>query len=115
MGTGEKKCLSYPRESLKMGTGKKKMLSYPKESLGMGTGEKKRLSYPKESLRMGTGEKKFLSYPRESLKMGTGEKVSFIPKGKFKNGYRKKKWIEIPKRKGKWTGNLLLENEIGKI
>lgn len=28
---------------------------------------------------------------------------------------RKKKWIEIPKRKGKWTGNLLLENEIGKI
>ena len=47
--------------------------------------------------------------------MGTGEKVSFIPKGKFKNGYRKKKWIEIPKRKGKWTGNLLLENEIGKI
>lgn len=42
-------------------------------------------------------------------------KVSFIPKGKFKNGYRKKKWIEIPKRKGKWTGNLLLENEIGKI
>lgn len=43
------------------------------------------------------------------------EKVSFIPKGKFKNGYRKKKWIEIPKRKGKWTGNLLLENEIGKI
>lgn len=78
MGIGEKKCLSYPRENLKMGTGKKKMLSYPKESLGMGT-------------------------------------VSFIPKGKFKNGYRKKKWIEIPKRKGKWTGNLLLENEIGKI
>ena len=23
MGTGEKKCLSYPRESLEMGTGKK--------------------------------------------------------------------------------------------
>ncbi len=38
MGIGEKKCLSYPRENLKMGTGKKKMLSYPKESLGMGTG-----------------------------------------------------------------------------
>lgn len=65
MGTGEKKCLSYPRENLKMGTGKKKMLSYPKESLGMGTGEKK--------------------------------------------------WIEIPPKKGKWTGNLLPENEIGKI
>ena len=42
-------------------------------------------------------------------------KVSFIPKGKFKNGYRKKKWIEIPPKKGKWTGNLLPENEIGKI
>lgn len=26
MGIGEKKCLSYPRENLKMGTGKKKML-----------------------------------------------------------------------------------------
>ena len=65
----------------------------------MGTGEKKMLSYPRESLRMGTGKKKMLSYPKESLEMGTG----------------KKKWIEIPKRKGKWTGNLLLENEIGKI
>ena len=43
------------------------------------------------------------------------EKDAFIPKGKPGNGYRKKKWIEIPKRKGKWTGNLLLENEIGKI
>ena len=48
---------------------------------------------------MGIGEKKMLSYP----------------KGKLENGYRKKKWIEIPKRKGKWTGNLLPENEIGKI
>lgn len=47
--------------------------------------------------------------------MGTGEKDAFIPKGKLGNGYRKKKWIEIPKRKGKWTGNLLTENEIGKI
>ncbi len=47
---------------------------------------------------MGIGEKKCLSYPKESLRMGT-----------------ERKWIEIPKRKGKWTGNLLLENEIGKI
>ena len=54
--------------------------------------------------------------PKGKLENGyRREKVSFIPKGKFKNGYRKKKWIEIPKRKGKWTGNLLLENEIGKI
>ena len=36
MGTGEKKCPSYPRESLEMGTGEKKRLSYPKESLKMG-------------------------------------------------------------------------------
>lgn len=43
------------------------------------------------------------------------EKDAFIPKGKPGNGYRKKKWIEIPKRKGKWIGNLLTENEIGKI
>lgn len=64
---------------------------------------------------MGTGEKKSLSYPKESRKMGTGKKNAFIPKGKLGNGYRKKKWIEIPKRKGKWTGNLLPENEIGKI
>ena len=51
-------------------------------------------------------------------KLGNGyrrEKAAFIPKGKSGNGYRKKKWIEIPKRKGKWTGNLLPENEIGKI
>ena len=54
--------------------------------------------------------------PKGKLENGyRREKVSFIPKGRFKNGYRKKKWIEIPKRKGKWTGNLLLENEIGKI
>lgn len=53
--------------------------------------------------------------PKGKSENGYRKKVSFIPKGKFKNGYRKKKWIEIPKRKGKWTGNLLLENEIGKI
>lgn len=64
---------------------------------------------------MGTGEKKSLSYPKESLGMGTGKKIAFIPKEKSGNGYRKKKWIEIPKRKGKWTGNLLPENKIGKI
>ena len=46
---------------------------------------------------MGTGKKKRLLYPRESLKMGLS-----YPKGKLENGYRKKKWIEIPKRKGKW-------------
>ena len=54
--------------------------------------------------------------PKGKLENGyRREKVSFIPKGKFKNGYRKKKWIEIPPKKGKWTGNLLPENEIGKI
>ncbi len=65
---------------------------------------------------MGTGEKKTAFIPKGRLENGyRREKAAFIPKGKFKNGYRKKKWIEIPKRKGKWTGNLLTENEIGKI
>ena len=50
MGTGEKKSLSYPRESLEMGT-------YPRESPGMGTGEKKMRSYPRESLEMGIERK----------------------------------------------------------
>lgn len=30
MGIGEKKCLSYPKESLRMGT-EKKWIEYPKE------------------------------------------------------------------------------------
>lgn len=41
--------------------------------------------------------------PKGKLENGyRREKESFIPKGKLGNGYRKKKWIEIPKRKGKW-------------
>ncbi len=42
MGTGEKKCPSYPKESWRMGTGEKKCLSYPKESWRMGMGKKKK-------------------------------------------------------------------------
>ena len=71
---------------------------------------------PKGKFKNGYRREKAAFIPKG--KPGNGyrrEKASFIPKGKLGNGYRKKKWIEIPKRKGKWIGILLPENEIGKI
>lgn len=91
------------------------MLSYPRESLEMGT-EKKTAIIPKGKLENGYSREKESFIPKGKSENGyRREKDAFIPKGKLGNGYRKKKWIEIPKRKGKWTGNLLPENKIGKI